>query len=139
MAKRSLKFPTTDQSSPTKLNKSETPLSPKDILEPSPRANVNALISSLSPEKKDSRFFEGELTDGQSIVRIVGFEKHQRQELESFCTNGIPITLSNCQIQHKKLKNKLEVVLKSYTKEECSEVQFPIGDVKTALSSTLTN
>ena len=137
MAKRSLKFPSVEQPAPSKVFKSQISLSPKDILEPNPRANINALISSLSPEKKESRFFEGELTDGQCIVRIVGFEKHQRQQLESYCANGIPVLLTNCQIQHNKLKNKLEVVLKSYSKVERSEVQFSVDNVKTIGSTSI--
>ena len=34
---------------------------------------------------------------------ILGFEKYQRQQLESYYANGIPFTLTNCQIQHNNL------------------------------------
>lgn len=89
-----------------------SPLSLKDIKYPIQHANVETIITSLLPEKTDSRFFEGELTECECVLGIVGFEKHQRQRLDSFCANGVPVTLTNCQVQLNKLKDQLEIVVK---------------------------
>ena len=82
-----------------------------------------------------SRYFDGELTDGDAIIRVVGFDKAKRQELKSFCDYGVPVTLRNCLIQQNKYKQSLEVVLKSHTKIEPSEIQFNVPNLKTVGSS----
>ncbi len=56
----------------------------------------------------------------------------QREQLNSFCSKGVPITLKDCEIQNNKFKDKLEVIVKGYTKIEASETEFehPV-DMKT--------
>lgn len=140
MAKRSLDFQSQEQphsySSPKKTLKIEqlSPLSPGNIKSEDPHATVHALVTSVSPITP-SRFFEGELTDGDSIIRIVGFDKHQRQKIDNFCTKGIPITLKDCQIQTNTFKNKLEIVIKNYTVVEESDLHFKVSDPKTVGSA----
>ena len=55
--------------------KSKISLSPSQISSPESSVTVNGIVASLSPKKDKSRFFHGELTDGESVVRVVGFEK----------------------------------------------------------------
>ena len=71
MAKRALDF--CSQDTPTTPAKIKQMLSPKDIA--APDANVTVIVS-LSPVKKNS-YFDGELTDGEAIIRTVGFETKQ--------------------------------------------------------------
>ena len=136
MAKRSLDFNSADNPTPQKITRGPTtPLSPSNIQHPDQHASVQAVITSLSPQKNDSNFFEGEVTDGECVMRIVGFESKQWQQLHSFCDKELPVTLTNCQIQYNKFKNKLEIVVKSYTKLEQSNAQFSIADPKTVGST----
>ena len=65
------------------------------------------------------------------MTRIVGFDKAQQQKLETFCAQKTPVVLSNCEIKMNKFNSKLEVVLRSYTKIEKSDVKFNIEDSKT--------
>ena len=47
--------------------------------------------ASISPTKKEkSNFFDGELTDGQAIVRMVGFSQEQHDALEPFFEERAP-------------------------------------------------
>ena len=73
----------------------------------------------VSPTKDNSSFFDGELTDGHAVIRIVGFDKAQHSMLREFQTKGLPFTLANCVIQSNKLSKKLEIVLKGYTQLNC--------------------
>ena len=88
------------------------------------------MIATLSP-LKPSRYFDGELTDGNAVIRLVGFDKAQQQHLLSYCEKEVPITLTNCQVQYNRSKSKLEVVLKPFTKIQRSPMQFDIPDIKT--------
>ena len=132
MAKRHLNFQDEPCSSQQKFPKQETsPLSPANIEIPTSTATVHAIIASLSPIRPSSRYFDGELTDGDSVIRLVGFSKSQREQLEEFCQKRIPITLKNCQIQQNKFKNNLEVVLKTHTSIQPSDVTFDVTNLKT--------
>ena len=88
----------------------------------------------MSPVRP-SKFFDGELTDGQAIIRLVGFERSKRQLLQSFIDSKAPVTLRNCQIQHNKYKGTLEVVVKNHTAIEASEATFDVSDIKTCGSA----
>ena len=130
MAKRPLTFEDTTPKKHLKQDSSQTPISPTNINSPSSNATVHALIASVSP-LQPSCYFDGEITDGDSITRIVGFDKAQRQLLLSFCDRKVAITLINCQIQQNKFHGKLEVVLKGHTKIQESSMAFEITDFKT--------
>ncbi|CAI8056525.1 hypothetical protein GBAR_LOCUS30803 [Geodia barretti] len=94
MAKRPLTFEDTTPKKHLKQDSSQTPISPTNINSPSSNATVHALIASVSP-LKPSRYFDGEITDGESITRIVGFDKAQRQLLLSFCDRKVANKLPN--------------------------------------------
>lgn len=68
------------------------PLSPAEITTPETHATINGMIASVSPIKP-SKYFDGELTDGDNIIRFVGFRSEQRQLLHSFCEKKKPITI----------------------------------------------
>ena len=67
---------------------------------------------------------------------MVGFNQEQH-EFEQFLQKGIPIILNDIQIQENKFTQKLEVVLKKYTKMEQSLVKFEIKDITTLGSDTI--
>ena len=69
----------------------EEPLSPAKILSANPHTTVDALVTSLSPQRKNSQYFNGEFTDGDGIirlVRLVGFDSDQREKHEYFFKQG---------------------------------------------------
>lgn len=97
MAKRTLDFSKAAASSPPKQHKNvphrEQQLSLSTIKTPEQKATVNAVVVSISPSKPGARYFDGELTDGNAVMRVIGFEKKQRDELESYYTQQLPIKL----------------------------------------------
>ena len=105
-------------------------MSPSKVTKTDSHATVSGLVSILSP-LQPSRYFHGELTDGEGIMRVVGFDKTKLAQLRSFCDNGLPVTLRDCAIQRNKLKDTLEIVLKTHTKIEKSTLNFDISDPKT--------
>ena len=129
MAKHALTFPDAGTSVDAKQPKEV--LSPKKIKTSDAHATLHALVMSTSPLKKKGTFFDGELTDGDEVTRVVGFDKAQQQKLETFCSQKIPVVLRNCEIKTNKFSNKLEVVLRSYTKIEKSDVNFKVKYSKT--------
>ena len=63
---------------PTKKAASEQDtnhLSPSKITTPDEHATVMGLLASLSPIKP-LRYFDGELTNGESVIRLVGFNNN---------------------------------------------------------------
>jgi hypothetical protein len=66
-----------------KLKAEDDTLSPGGLQSPRDDAKVHALVTNLSPITL-SWYFEGQLTDGESIVRLVGFDKKQSECLEIF-------------------------------------------------------
>lgn len=93
MAKRALE-PTTPQSRKKKPKEMEQtppppPLSSAEITGPHNLTTVNGMIASVSPIKP-FKYFDGELTDGDGIIRFVGFSKEQCERLHSFCEERKP-------------------------------------------------
>lgn len=68
-----------------------------EFMSPSKHAMVEGLISSLSPMGK--KYFDGELTDGDNIVRLVGFDVSQHNKLLSYCRDKVPVKITNCEMK----------------------------------------
>ena len=136
MAKRSLDF-NEPQSTPKKKSKEATeqlmPLSPTDITSTDRDTTINGIIACLSPVRP-SKYFDGELTDGNTIIRFVGFRKEQQRRLHSYCEQKQPITLKNCEVQLNKFNHQLEILLKNDTQ---IEMQFSVPDMKTVGSQEI--
>ena len=69
MAKRPLQFESPEK---TKFPK-HLPLSPSDVTTSDQHATITGVLASLSP-LRPSHYFDGELTDGQSIIRGCWFQ-----------------------------------------------------------------
>lgn len=132
MAKRSLGF---NPDSPPPKSSKEKPISPSKLTTTDNHAIVSGLLSTLSP-LQPNHYFHRELTDGDA--RIVGFDKAKLEKLKPYCNYQIPVTLKDCVIQRNKMKDSLELVLKSHTKIEKSTMSFEIPDLKTAGSFVIT-
>ncbi len=73
-SKRALEFSPTPKSSKKFRNRdsaSPIALSPTEIEKPENKATVHALLTSLSPTKKTDTYFQGELTDGQTVIPLI--------------------------------------------------------------------
>lgn len=128
MAKRSLFSPISSPAATVKAEDIE--MSPSKVTKTDSHATVSGLMSTLS-QLQPNRYFHGELTDGETIMRVVGFDKSKLAQLQAFCDNGQPVTLRDCSIQRNKMKDTLEIVLKTHTKIERSTLNFDISDPKT--------
>ena len=140
MAKRALTedMETESKQKPAECTETKLALTPKKIKTSDPRATIDAVVASVSPTQPEkSNFFDGELTDGEAVVRVVGFEKQQRDTLNEFKEKDLPVTLRNVLIQENKITKKLEVVLKTHSTMELSAVKFEPLDVATVGSKMI--
>lgn len=133
MAKRALSFSPSDEVQDNnegevqgnQEEKTDAVLTPKKVKTSDANATISAIVASVSPTKpKKSNFFDGELTDREAIVRVVGFDQQQRDALKQYKEKCLPVTLRNVQIQENKITKKMEVVLKTYSKMEQSSMKF---------------
>ena len=67
----------------------------------------------------------------------MGFDKTKLEQLRPFCNYRLPVTLKYCVIQRNKVKDNLEIVLKTHTKIEKSAIDFDISDPKTVGSMVI--
>ena len=128
-----------DTTSPSTSSKqSKKGLSPREILSPEPSATVNALVTSLSPAKPKERLFFGELSDGEAVIPLVGFDPSQWHKLEQFQGSKKPVSLINCQVSTNKITGKPQVIVKSYTDiREAQDTTFHVSDPNTLASPIL--
>lgn len=105
------------------------------LQQPVPHANVYGILASLSP-LKPSKYFEGELTDGTECMRVVGLDKLQQSELQSFFDKQQPVKLCNCQVKQSNA-NKLEVIVNFFTHVELSPTKYDIKDLQSVGSKEI--
>lgn len=66
---------------------------------------------------KTVHYFEGQISDGTTSMRMVGFEKAQNDKLTTYYEQKLPITLEDCQVQKSHFSGgSLEILLKRSTK-----------------------
>ena len=125
-------------SSPTTSKMPKRGISPREISSPEPAAVVNGIVTSLSPAKRKESTFYGELSDGEAVIPLLGFDKSQWHTLEHFLTSQKPLSLINCQIAVNKTTGKPQIVIKSYTGLlESSDINVHIEDPNTLASPIL--
>ena len=147
MAKRRLRSFSSDADSDCqdKVRKVDAALSPSKITTSScsKKAEVEGIVRSISmsPVKKGASpaqvFFDGELSDGEQIVRFVGYEKDQFEKLDGYYQSQKPCRLRDCMISEGRT-GKLQVVVKSYTSIGDSKTPFEITDSANDGSTTTT-
>ena len=83
-----------------------------DKMFPSKHAKVHGVVTSLSHMKSNaagtSRYFSGELTDGNSRRRIVGVDTNTHQKLTAFQEAKEPVLLTNCEVKESSYTSDLE-------------------------------
>ena len=77
------------------------------------------MLTSSSPSKSPN-CFQGELTDGDAVILLLGFDEGQRLKLQQFLEENIPVTRRNCQSSLNSKENKFQIVVTAYTNIEKS-------------------
>lgn len=119
---------------------------PQDLsdLSPSPNAKIPpGVISRLSPMKQSDTcsYFDGQITDGKSSMRLFGFDSTARRQLVDFNESKKPVSLSNCTVRRARKGNKLEILVSKDTGILKSEkklnvdidaiMEYPTGKIAT--------
>ena len=104
---------------------------PQDLsdLSASPNAKIPpGVISRLSPMKRcdTCSFFDGQITDGKSSMRLCGFDSTARRKLVDFNESKKPVALSNCTVRRTNKGNKLEILVSKETGVVKSEKELDI-------------
>ena len=87
-----------------------------DVLDkPVASANVNAVITSLSPVKKGRtrNYFEGTVCDAKAKLRLVGFNLSQQTLMDDFMKSKETVDLKDRQIQEARRGHNMEVLLRT--------------------------
>ena len=71
---------------------------------------------SLSSPRKSGRNYDGKLTDDEKVIRFIWFRKAQRDILESHIKMKLVVIFEGCRVQFNQVNQKLDVVIKDYTK-----------------------
>ena len=76
----------------------------------SPNAKIHGVLNSVSPLKKSKgcAYFDGQITDGKTTMRLFGFDSSVRRRLAEF-PDSTPVALSHCQIKKSRKGEQLEV------------------------------
>lgn len=112
---------------------SGTPASPdvsssldvSEVCKSSPKATIRGIVASLSPMKKSkstgSQYFDGEITDGKSSMRVFGFNAEVRRKLAGFEGKNA-VAIGNCEVRKCRGGEELEVfVTKGIDVVECDK------------------
>lgn len=77
-----------------KLKSGSDALSPSDIQECSPKAKVQCVVTGLSEMKntrgRDSSYYDGEISDGKTCIRVTGTVKACEGSLSSTGRRKLP-------------------------------------------------
>ena len=141
MAKKAIDFSTPTGPTPkkSKLDRESetptpsTPLSPSHCVTPDPKATVCGIVHSLSPHPSPHNYFHGELTDGETVLSLLGYDDELQMKLKDHMDSKQTITLRNCQVSKNIKTDKLQVVVKSYTliEKASPDIQYTIQDPST--------
>ena len=105
----------------------------------SDNAKIHGVVQSLSPMKrgKSSHYFEGKISDGQSHMRVVGFQDLLRKRLSTFQNTSSPVSLAHCKIKRARESDDLEVMLNAGTKLAKSPKKFHLSPIPSVEDSTI--
>lgn len=100
-------------------------------------ATVHGQLMGLSPVKSSKRndsvkYFDGHLSDGKEICRIVSFAPKVRAEMEGFMEKGQSVSLVNCGIKRSKMESfngpLYDIHISEKTSIVSSPIKFDVGD-----------
>ena len=86
------------------------------VSQPVLSAYVDGVITGLSIVKKGKKsYFDGNVSDGKTKLRIVGFQGGQHKAIQDFLTKKTPLRLEDCQIKRGRRGPKMKIQLKDTT------------------------
>ena len=90
-------------------------------LKDSDNATVHGVIKSLSPMKRGrtANVFHGNITDGETQLRVVGFQDFQRKKLLSYEKDSAAVALESCKIKRARDSSDYEKSCKVTKKVQC--------------------
>ena len=99
-----------------------------EVVRVSPNAKIHAVVQSVSPMKKSKTcsYFDGEVTDGKSTVRVYGFDCRVRRKLVEFGESRNVVVMSNCEVKRSQKGEELEILVTKHTEVEKSEKVFDV-------------
>ncbi len=104
------------------------------VLGTSPSAKIHGVVTSVSPMKKSRtscNYFDGEITDGKTSMRLFGFDAAAgvRRRLVEFEEKEQPVVLTKCEVKHSREGSQLEILVGKYTDVDKSEKSFEVESV----------
>ena len=77
----------------------------------SPNAKIHGVLNALSPLKKSKgcTYFDGQITDGKTTMRLFGIDSSVRRRLAELESDNTPVALSHCEIKKSRKGEQLEV------------------------------
>ena len=79
----------------------------------SPNAKIHAVVQSVSPLKKSKTcsYFDSEVTNGKSTMRVYGFDCGVRRKLVEFGESRDAVVMSNCAVKRSQKGEELEILV----------------------------
>ena len=96
----------------------------KDIQSTTKSAKIHGVVTELTQMDSQSKYFEGRIADEKTTMRVVGFEKRQRDQLAVQKDLKQPVELHNCVIQKERRGDGMEVVISGSTKISTSPRKY---------------
>ena len=94
-------------------------------------AKIQGVVTSLSPIKSNkagtTKYFEGEISDGKSCRRLVGFDAKLHSKLQEYHEKKEALALENCEIKQNRYGSELEVVVRSNSDLHLSPTKFDVA------------
>ncbi len=95
------------------------------VMHASPNAKVHGVVTRLSQLKK-GKYFNGELSDGKTKMRVFGFEVAVQRRLAGFHEQGAAVSLERCAVKPARDGKTFELVVKSQTVVDQSGTAFAV-------------
>ena len=93
---------------------------------------IHCVLNNASPQMKKVKncsYFDSKVTDGESNMRIFGYDADVQWKLFEFQEKGSPVCLSNCTVKRARNGSNLEVFLRKTTGVEESDKTFNVSSV----------
>ena len=108
MARKAIDFtlPLCPSAKRPRQDRTPTPLSPSQVT-PDPKATICAIVNSLSPHPSPNNYFQGEITDGETVLPLFGYDEDLQIKLKDYMETKETVTLRNCQVSENSKTGKL--------------------------------
>ena len=101
------------------------------IVHGSPNAKVCGVVTELSPMKRgrSCTYYDGELSDGRSKVRLFGFDAKSRESLNTFYEKKEGVAISSCEVKSSRSGGNFELLVRKQSTIEKSTKEFDCAEI----------